>query len=254
MTVRKSHEGFIGGLVATEDEVALAFQDAITEINKGGGRYVIAAEVDLGYTSHPELKVVRCWLESMRKETARHEVLVIHFLCVAIRSEWADLPKLTKAEHNKLYQRIRSLCDELRDALNETGSFYMRGGGWGLMGASVDMLLTKPEASQWSKLLSSGYESERDGDVPDIFPPLDDLLKRLAAAAERLESQGPVHAQPNKRGAESGYFVRRMGALLKQRYGKQPADVLAALATAVLSKDMDRELASKLLKQPERSR
>lgn len=254
MNTRKTRDGAAGPLESGEHDKTWALLEATIEINRGGKSYTVATDVELGYIDHPELMVVRRWLERIGNPDVSREMLVIRNLCRAVRSEWMSLPKLTKAEHEKLYRRVTSLCDQLRDALNETGHFYMRGGGWGLQGAVVGDLLTDAERSNWNVVLAgAGYTLESE-EVTGVFPAMEDLLARLAAAAVRLQAQGPVHTQPNKRGAESGYFIRRMGELLMQRYAQRPMDVLAALATAVFDKDVDRELVAKLLKQPERSR
>jgi hypothetical protein len=190
---------------------------------------------------HPDTVVIREWLGRAARDAS--ELDVILYLACMIRGEWGSMPHRTRSEHRALFQRIAKLCRELSGALNETGSMYIRGGGFGLEHLRVRELLTDSEGAEFEAAL----KRRDDGSPEPELPCVDELLERVASAANRLEKQGPLHAQPNKRGAERGYFVRSIGALLEQRYGEQPHEVIAALTTIALGEATDRELVAKLL-------
>lgn len=220
---------------------------AAAEINKAGASFWSASDIELGsFDRHPDMAIIADWLEAEGKPLS--EVGVMYWFAVSARSEWAYLPKRTLSEHRQLFKRISRLTIELREAINETGDFYFRGGGWGLRGASVGALLSDAERNTFKQALA-GSENDIDPAVIDAaWPRVDELLGRIQKAAGRLADKGPVHAQPRKRGAERGYFVRRMGQLFLQRYKKCPTEVIAALTTVALDEVTDRELVAKLLK------
>ena len=85
------------------------------------------------------------------------------------------------------------------------------------------------------------------------FPTMEDLLRRIAMAAMRLHEAGPLHSQPNKKGAMNGYFIRRMDGLMRKRYGTYPAEVMAAIATIALDATIDADLVRKTIGLSERS-
>lgn len=186
---------------------------------------------------HADGKIIRDWLISLRRDSDEFDVIV--WLARAIRSDWAIQPRRTPSQHRALFKRINELCIELRGAIAETGDYYMRGGGFGLRHATINTLLKVSEIDD--------LEAASDSTILTL-PSIEDLLNRLADAANRLEKSGPMHNQPTKRGAERGYFVRRMGEIFAQRYGQQPCEVLAALTTIALGVETDRELVAKLLK------
>lgn len=196
---------------------------------------------------HPDLESVDSWLESIEKPVV--EVAVILWLSHSVRSEWSELPKRTPNAHRELFGRIERLCADLEAAINETGhDYYIRGGGWGLRNVSVSNLLTDDERTALRGDLNASKSSPDGRQAGMALPDLAELLRRTRQEAARLKAQGPLHGQPTKRGAERGYFVRRMHELLLQRYGAAPHEVLAALATVVLDEVTDRELVAKLLR------
>lgn len=222
-----------------------AFVKAVKEVNRGRASFS-TGDVTVGaWPDHPDLLKVKDWLN--RRDAPTDELEVIFWLAVSVRGEWQHLPKRTASEHRELHARIQRLCVELDAALRETGSLYYRGGGHGLMAPSVRELLTESETNALNEVLadSGGIDNLRNSWA---FPCMDDLLARLGAAAKRLHDAGPLHSQPNKRGAERGYFVRRMCDLFQQRYGEAPAEVLAAITSVALDEVTDRELVAKLLK------
>lgn len=226
-------------------EISEALVKAVIEVNRGRASFT-QGDVTVGaWPDHPDLLKVKEWLK--RRAAATDELEVIFWLAVNVRAEWEHLPKRTASEHRELHARIQRLCVELDAALRETGSLYYRGGGHGLMAPSVRALLTDSETSALNEALadSGGIDNLRNSWA---FPCMDDLLARLGAAAKRLHDAGPIHSQPNKRGAERGYFVRRIGDLFQQRYGEAPAEVLAAITTVALDEATDRELVAKLLR------
>lgn len=220
---------------------------AAVEINKAGGSFWAGADVEIGdFARHPDIAIIADWLETLGKPVS--EVGVMYWFAIAARAEWRKLPKRTLSEHRELFERISRLTVELSEALDETGDFYFRGGGWGLRGASVGALLTDSERLTFAQAMVAG---EYDIDSPQIsatWPRFEELLGRIQKAAWRLSDKGPVHTQPRKRGAERGYFVRRMGQLFEQRYGACPFEAIAALTTVALGEATDRELVAKLLK------
>lgn len=146
------------------------------------------------------------------------------------------------------------MTNKIRGSLDETGSIYIRGGGYGMELMGVRALLTDDEAADFESACSHSMETRNRSGTETGFiehepslPTVQELLERVASAAQRLEKQGPIHAQPNKRGAERGYFVRRMGEVFQRRYGEQPHEVLAALTTIALGEATERELVAKLL-------
>lgn len=226
-----------------------SFLEAMSEINRGRKSFtlgdVFIGNPKVSVDDHPETSMLRNWLAGENKDAG--ELEVIWWLAIAVRSEWSALPHRTKSEHEKLYARIERLCKELIDSLADTESFYKRAGGWGLWRARVSSLLTDSEEKALADRMRDDL-SPTDPELDLAFPTIEELLERLSSAADRLKRQGPVHAQPNKRGAERGYFVRRMGELFVQRYGKISAEAIASLTTVALDEPTDRELVSKLLK------
>lgn len=198
---------------------------------------------------HADAVIIRGWLSRIKREPSEFDVIC--YLAVFVRNEWATMPRRTAKEHRALFRRIRVLCRELLKALWETGADYIPSGGLGLRSLRMLDLITDAERAEFE----ADLVPVDSGEVGDDFrlapgaclPTVAELLQRVAAAAQRLEEQGPLHAQPTKRGAERGYFVRRMGALLQQRYGEQPHEVIAALTTIALGEATDRELVTKLL-------
>jgi len=224
-----------------------AFGHAILEVSRGRKSFRFGDGVKLACdpATHPDAESVHHWLERKQKPLDEFEVVV--WLMVCVRHEWMHLPHRTRTQHRELFQRIARLCRELDAAMEETGDLYFRGGGYGLMDAGVRQLMTDSEIVEFDSACNQGSEPHNGGEDKPELPRVQELLERIASAAERLERQGPIHAQPNKRGAERGYFVRRMGELFQQRYGEQPHEVIAALTTIALGEATDRELVAKLL-------
>lgn len=187
---------------------------------------------------------------------------LILWLAVHVLSEWELRPKRTSSEHARLYKRIADSANDLRQLLSETHGTYSRGGGHGLEVRSVADLFTNQERSDILAALVGWYEQyphvSKDGDVVEVnpscyFPSVADILERLAQAANRLKSEGPAHSQPKKRGARTGYFIRRMASLLLRAYDEAPPWVLAGIASAVLGETVDDDLARKHMRLSERS-
>jgi hypothetical protein len=220
--------------------LSMALMTAVKIVNECRTSFTTADEVSIGdWTDHPDLLKVRKWLG--RCGHSEDELVVVYWLAHNVRSEWATLPKRTTTEHRELYERIQRLCIDLKQALEETNTVYYRAGGHGLRHASVRELLETREEAALRTVLD-------DPEAMYYFPTLEDLLERIGKAAKRLQDGGPIHAQPRKRGAERGYFVRRMADLLKHRYGDFPCEVLAAITTVAICEPTDRELVAKLLK------
>ena len=224
-----------------------AFGKACAEVNRGRKNFVMADGMQLACDpfEHPDSRVIREWLDKSSKDP--EELHVIAYLSLGVRSEWKMLPQRTRSQHRELFKGIAALCRELKDALSSTDDPYRRGGGYGLSHASVRDLLTDDEQATFHKALDTGPYKLDDWEMGSTFPRMEELLDRVASAAERLEQQGPIHSQPNKRGAERGYFVRRMCELFIQRYGVLPYEVIAALTTIALGEATDRELVAKLM-------
>ncbi len=221
---------------------------AMTEINRGKKSFILLEHISLACdpSMHADSGIVRSWLKHKNIDSQDFDVIV--WLAVAARSEWSTLPQRTVSQHGKLFQHIAKLCQQLSCSLGETGALYMRGGGHGLQHASVRDLLSEFERGELAEILEQTDCSLDDFRLGVILPNLEDLLERVASAAIRLEKQGPLHSQPNKRGAERGYFARRMAELFMQRYGEQPHEIIAAMCTIALGEATDRELVAKLLK------
>lgn len=198
---------------------------------------------------HPDSRTIREWIKDPRE----FDVLV--WLATFVLREWETLPHRTRAQHRELFQRIARLCRELGAALDETGDGYVRGGGFGLGGVGVRQLMTDEESALFYAVCARSFKSLYPDSTEDVIieltepklPSINELLERVASAAQRLEKDGPLHSQPTKRGAKRGYFVRRMGELFLQRHGEQPHEVIAALTTIALGEATDRELVAKLL-------
>jgi len=260
-----------GDTEALDENEGCAVDDAcvaaIKTLYASGSRHAVSAQfggnpLACNPDSHPDAEIIRAWLESTRQPAT--DLRVIFWLAYIVRNEWAKFPKRTRTEHREIYQRIASLCGELSAAMDETGMSFLRGDGHGFQGLGVYALLTHGEidaivsASDHARGLREGSRTLNGYErylldlmlhfpVADGFPSMRTLLDRLATEAIRFSERGPLHAQPNKRGAERGYFVRRMGELFQRRYGKQPHEVIAALTTIALGEATDRELVAKLL-------
>lgn len=253
----------------TIDESCVA---ALETVDTGGRRHVIGEYLGGNPLAsdparHPDSHVIQSWLTlTGREHITPSEFHVIFWLAYFIRNEWARLPKRTPGEHKLLYQRIAILCKDLGNALDETGTPYADGAGYGMKHLCTASLLRDSEiggfVSAYNTAVGKGPEtrtmnaSERRflecidsacSGLSFALPTVQALLERVESVASRLEAQGPLHTQPNKRGAERGYFVRRIGALFQRRYGEQPREVIAALTTIALGEATDRELVAKLL-------
>jgi hypothetical protein len=168
------------------------------------------------WSRHPELFIVKDWL---KLHTVREDELeVIFFLAKSIRSEWTIIKRRTIKQHKEIFQNANSLCIQLIDVLKSTESNYIRDGGHGLACASVWDLLNEDERKFFENVFSEKLEGRFGLEVIGLFPKMETLLERVANAAKRLEEKGPIHSQPTKRGAERGYFVRRLAEIFTQRY------------------------------------
>lgn len=240
-----------------------ALMKAAVQVNKGKAVFRHSEKATEGlaarFATHSELSIIKDWLKSLRSGE-EDEIEVIYFLSAHILTEWDALPKKTKAQHVKLYSELADTAIKLSELLQETGSLYYRDGGHGLSQASIADLLTDDEGMHILKPLASFYANEyREFDTMppsagNWFPSVQDILYRVAAAADRLKLKGPLHAQPKKRGALNGFFVRRINDLLRQRHGDVPSKILGAIATIALDEIIDDDLAAKHAKLGERQR
>lgn len=215
------------------------------------------------WDAHPDKGIVEKWL---REKGQSDNCQVIRYVSAHVISEWLTLPKRTKNQHNKLFNDIAGTAKALRALIEQTGSYYFRGGGHGLQGARLCELFTDEESSGIAAVVDAWNEQHpvtfehADGRVEEMvvnaweyFPTVEELLERVAAAAERIAGEGPIHSQPNKRGAMTGYFVRRMGSLLIARFGEAPPPVIAAISAIALGEAIDEDLTRKHLSLSERS-
>ena len=232
-------------------------------VNEGRTKFIVTNEawelIGDRWDTHPDRKIIDEWLCA---KGAGQDFRVLYYVSAHVISEWLSLPKRTTKEHRKMFGDIESTCLKLRSMLMETGDTYYRGGGHGLSQALTCDLFDDVETNDILAVLDSWNESNPETMVDGsqvvvsaraLFPSMEDLLGRLAAAAKRIGKAGPIHSQPNKRGALNGFFVRRMEGLLRQRYGESPHEVLAAIATIALNVVMDHDLAKKNSKLSERS-
>jgi hypothetical protein len=200
---------------------------------------------------HPDAQRIRDWLA--KHDQHARELEVVFWLAYFARNEWAIFPRRTRAQHSEIYERVANLAWELRDALNATDVEHNFGRGRGLQNLHIIMLLKARERARLARTLDIDANARDARDVALLaegklrLPKMQDLLDQLAVEAQRLNEQGPLHSQPNKRGAERGYFVRRMGELFQRRYRERPHEVIAALTTIALGEATDRELVAKLL-------
>ena len=206
------------------------------------------------WNTHPDRKIIAEWLAC---KGAPSDFAVLYFVSVHVIAEWLDLPKRTRTQHRKLFVQIEETAKQLASLLAETEEMYYRGGGYGLRHALVCDLFTDKESddivASVGHWIESHPEEMDDGtelviNPRNMFPDMEELLQRLSSAANRIAKAGPIHSQPNKRGALKGFFVRRMEGLLLQRYGEVSTEVLAAIVTIALNEATDRELVAKLLK------
>lgn len=238
--------------VVGKDWMTEPLNEAIKVVSQGR-KFFTVLDVDrirraaAQWEKHPDVRKIERWLG--KREAPPEDSTVVFWLSIAVRNEWEKLPRRTKAQHRALYKRIETLCTDLEEALKETGHTFLRSGGWGMQDATVVDLMTDPEIATADDVMAGGTYSLGNFQLYSIFPKMEDLLARFAVAAKQLSSQGPAHNQPNKRGAERGYFVRRMSELFFRRYEESPADVIAAVTTIALSEPTDRELVAKLLKR-----
>jgi len=214
------------------------------------------------WRTHPDQDVVKAWLRSRGGGDVAKEYDIMYFVAAHVISEWMAVPKRTVREHKKLFGDIEEGACRLADLLESTDDHYYRGGGHGLANARICELFDDREYVQTVEVLESTYAQNPiitdDGDrhvMPGDthFPDLETVLRRIASAARRISKEGPMHSQPNKRGALTGYFVRRMGKLLTARYDESPPSVVAAIATMALNEPVDDDLARKHLGLAERS-
>lgn len=227
-------------------------------VNTGRTTFKTSTEAGLmlgdRWDSHPDNAIVLNWLS---RKGAPSDFYVLYFVSVHVLTEWITLPKRTVKEHRKLFVQIEKASQELSELLSQTEELYYRGGGYGLRHALVCDLFTDREAESIVAAVQNWNETHpevmQDGsemvmDPRSQFPDMEDLLQRLATAAQRIAKAGPIHSQPSKRGALNGFFVRRMNGLLRLRYGEAPTEVLAAISTIAINEAIDRELVAKLLR------
>ena len=234
-------------------ELSAAFLNACTEVNKGNVTFRTSQDVSESFgdrfVMHPDRLPIQKWLAARNADSGEYEVIIL--LCNHVISEWNVLPKRTATQHRNLFAEIEATAARLGSLIKQTDADYYRGGGYGLRDASVAHLLTETESAmvdeQW-KVTHSEHGGQLDPDFRSAMPTFEDLLIRVGQAANRLSTSGPIHTQPNKRGAERGFFVRRIGALFMQRYKECPAEVIASVTTIALNEVTDRELVAKLLK------
>lgn len=242
------------------DDACMEAIRALHPNSKGGlepghfGTNIFPANPD----KHPDARVISRWLALIHRDAG--ELRVIFWFAFFVRNEWANFPKRTPTEHRELFENIATLCRKLREAMDRTDMPFKDGMGHGLKHMRLCALLKDTEMD--SVVSAYDHARGRANGWPDLtgderrlvdlflcygFPTMQMLLDRVANEARRLQEQGPLHTQPSKRGAERGYFVRRIGELFQRRYGEQPHAVIAALATIALGEATDRELVPKLL-------
>lgn len=218
--------------------------EAATEVNRSGSLFCVGEGISVGtFAVDPDTEIVAEWLASIGRPVS--ELGVLYWFSVSARSEWKHLPKRTLVEHRKLYERVDVLAAQLVKALEETVVVYW-GDGWGSMNPSVVELFTQSERCFFESMMApdEGFYSP---EARAAWPRVGELLERLRIEAGRLSEKGPMHMQPGKHGAERGYFIRRIGQLLQQRYGAKPHEVIAVLTTVALGETTQRELVRKLL-------
>lgn len=232
---------------------------ACIEVNKKRTRFRSseATRESIGnrFKTHPDRHILSRWL--IERAPDSDELEVLYWLSRHVMTEWELLPVRTSTQHHKLYRDIELAAHSLGDLIEATGSEYYRGGGHGLRSAFVSDLFTDSEERD---ILGPLVEAQKasGADVLQnpqyLFPTVEDVLERIAQAANRLAAVGPKHSQPNKRGALTGYFVRRMREFLIQRYGDAPIKILAAVAAIALDVVIDDDLAAKHVSLSERSK
>lgn len=252
------------------DSEAVAVDDAciaaMETLHASGNRHAVTGQfggnpLACNPDKHPDAKVISGWIASVGHPPS--DLQVIFWLAYIVRNEWAHFPKRTRTGHREIYLRIARLCRELRAAMDETDMPFMQGDGHGVQTLSMLELLTNRELDNVAKACDTARGTHEKSRVfskrerrlfallltfdDAVMPTMQTLLERLEREARRLEREGPIHSQPTKRGAERGYFVRRMGELFQRRYGEQPHEVIAALTTIALGETTDRELVAKLL-------
>lgn len=231
-----------------------ALLKACEEVNKGRVTFRTSAKI-LGpvwerFNTHPDRKIVEGWLKKVRPDEGEMSVFV--YLCGHVLAEWDAIPRRTITEH-RIFNDIEDAANNLLKLIEQTGSGYYRGGGHGLQHARVSELLLPSEQKAILDPLVDALDKNDDGDFlgghpAHEFPTFEEIVTRVAIASKRLADAGPIHSQPNKRGAERGFFVRRLAEIIQRRYGEVSAEVLAAVATIALNEPTDRELVAKLLK------
>lgn len=245
-------------------EIPVAMIEAVRWVNEGRTSFKLsdAAWDAIGdrWHRHADRFVIIEWLQS---KGATGDIDVIYFVCAHVLSEWSAKPDRTLTQHRKLYRDIEATATKLVALLDTTGDRYYRGGGQGLQNARIHELFNDAEKAAifdtveaWNEGHPIGIdEYDRPVIVPpsEQFPTVEQILERVASAARRLHDAGPIHSQPNKHGAMNGYFIRRMDALLRGRYGECPAGLLAAIATIALDATIDADLVQKAVALSERS-
>jgi len=244
-----------------EVHISNAMMFACEQVNIWGATFRISEEavqsVGDRFDNHPDRHVVHEWLASVK--APKIAIDVVRFLSLHTLAEWTALPKRTMKAHQNLFDEIERTANRLAHLMAETGSDYYRGGGHGLANARVSELLTIEEEREIIKPLEDAAELSCDPyygtpNPRSSFPTVEVLLERIAKSAKRLSTEGPIHSQPKKRGARTGYFIRRLNQYLTSAFPGVPPTVLAALASIVLNEAIDDDLAKKALKLSERSK
>ncbi len=226
-----------GGSRSLESGVTPAMDAAITALRTGGYDFWITEGIPLrdfwqAFNAHADLCSVEEWLR--KNDRSSEDLEVIFWLTVAVRSEWLRLPKHIATKHEEIYSRIGQRCDDLSHALTETDDLYAGGSGRGMMFAYVLDFLRPDEREPLEKAIRT-EQSARGWDGPEVYPRLtvEGLLERIKKVAQARALRGPMHRQPQKRGAERGYFIRRMDQLLACHFGEKTHHAVIAALTSI---------------------
>lgn len=228
-----------------EIKLSPAVQQAHAELQRRGRSLFIPISASPHHwANHAELSRIKQWLHELGRNV--DEVEVIYWLSTDVLERWKHLPMRAAREHRAVFDRVARLAKELKSAIEETGSYFVGGGGEGLMRASLFALMNEEERAA---MISAFRFDETEDQITWLdTPTVEEVLDRLVGAAETLSERGPPHTQPRKRGAQRGYYVRAMHEALMMRYGTCPEEVLASLATVALGDVTDRDLVAKLLR------
>jgi len=199
--------------------------------------------------SAPDMKPVWQALARRKRRVPAGETFVrtdsaaFYAACETALINWAALPKRTRAEDRKLYQRIERTSIELINLIIESRN-------------SEILRLQRFFQADWSAGLGDLFELDmKDADdyarfwIADRFPDTAELLENLAAQAAARARQPKGAPQPKAGSAAANFFARELSRYFRRAYGQPLHEHVAAVTSTVFGVATDANRIRKLVSE-----